>query len=267
MKLYNRFFHHLLNAIERGLRTKTFGDLRLTRYWNKINGKWDFVYYRSGVGRGDIWMAHQVFVSREYQIISQWHLRAMQAYARSKAGTPLIIDAGGNIGTSTFYFQKVFPNAFSYVIEPESQNFRVLSINLAGRTNVKLFEGAIGSKSGTAFLDRRKDCDHRIVQSGEETIHVIDTASILAEMEPMGAYPFLYKIDIEGSEHDLFSGDTSWLEKFPCMVIELHDWMMPFSGNSSHFLRAIAKGDWDIIPRGENLFCFNRRLLREFAKA
>lgn len=267
MNFRNQRLQKLFNKLERKFRTRSFGDLRLTRYWNKINGKWDFVYYRDGAGRSDIWMAHQVFLHTEYQIPSKAHLQAMQSYAKSKPGTPLIIDAGGNIGTSTFYFLKIFPNAFSYVVEPESSNIEVLSINLSGRSNIKLFQGAIGSKPGTAFLDRRTDCDHRIVQTGDEPIKIIDTASILAEMEPSGAYPFIYKIDIEGSEDDLFSGDTSWLEKFPCVVIELHDWMLPFSGNSSNFLRAIGKGDWDLIPRGENLFLFNRRLLSEFAKA
>ena len=266
MKLRKQLLHTLINQLERTFRVKTFGDLRLSRYWSKINDKWDFIYYRSSARHDDKWMARQVLMFTEYKIPTRQYLEALQAYAKSKTGFPLIIDAGGNIGTSSFYFLKIFPEAFAYVIEPESSNFELLSINLARRANVNLFQGAIGSKTGKAFLDRRSDCAHRITDRGDEHINVIDTASILAEMEPRGAFPFIYKVDIEGSEDDLFAGDISWLQKFPCLVIELHDWMLPFTGNSSNFLRAIAAGDWDIIPRGESLFIFNRPLLREFAK-
>lgn len=266
MKFPTKQFQKLINKLERKFRRKNFGGLRLTRYWSWINGKWEFVYYRSGGGRADKGMADQVLMHMEYQIKSPQHLLAMKAYAKSKAGYPLIIDAGGNIGTSSYYFLKIFPDAFAYVVEPERSNFEVLSVNLGGRSNVHLFEGAIGSTPGTAYLERHSDCGHRIAKDGKEPIKVISTETILGEMEPRGAFPFLYKIDIEGSEADLFSGNTSWLEKFPCLVIELHDWMLPFSGNSTNFQRAIGTGDWDIMPRGENLFLFNRRLLRDFAK-
>jgi len=31
------------------------------------------------------------------------------------------------------------------------------------------------------------------------------------------------KMDIEGAEVQVFSGDLSWIERVDCMVIELHD--------------------------------------------
>ena len=93
---------------------------------------------------------------------------------------------------------------------------------------------------------------------------VIDCATIVHEMKKLNASPFILKIDIEGSEEDVFSGDSSWLDQFPCVIIELHDWMLPFSGSSRNFQRAIARLDFDLVQRGENLFCFNRRILKEY---
>lgn len=261
MKRWKRLALKALNRLDPLIHTKKIGDLRLKRYWSIIEGRLEHLFYRSGAGRSDARMAYQVLTRQDYALGRGAHARAMQAYAKSKAGKPLIIDAGGNIGASTFYFLKKFPEAFFYVIEPEPSNCNMILINHPDRPNLKLFRGAIGSNSRTAFLERRSDCGHRIAAHGNETIEVIDTLTILAEMEAKDAYPFIYKIDIEGSEHDLFSGDVSWMDKFPCIVIELHDWMLPFSGNSSNFLQAIGKMEWDVIPRGENLFFFNRRLL------
>jgi hypothetical protein len=51
----------------------------------------------------------------------------------------------------------------------------------------------------------------------------------------------------------------------PLLIIELHDWMLPFAGSSRGFLRAIASLDFDVVHRGENIFCFNRRLLLSYA--
>ena len=41
---------------------------------------------------------------------------------------------------------------------------------------------------------------------------VIDCATIVHEMKKLNASPFILKIDIEGSEEDVFSGDSSWLD-------------------------------------------------------
>lgn len=38
--------------------------------------------------------------------------------------------------------------------------------------------------------------------------------------------------------------------------------MLPFSGSSQNFLKAIAQYDFDLVHRGENIFLFNRALLK-----
>jgi len=73
--------------------------------------------------------------------------------------------------------------------------------------------------------------------------------------------PLIFKIDIEGGEDNLFSADTSWMGRFPLIIIELHDWMLPFSGNSRNFIRAVAQGEFDMVYKGENIFLFNREIL------
>jgi hypothetical protein len=71
--------------------------------------------------------------------------------------------------------------------------------------------------------------------------------------------PFLVKIDIEGAEQDLFSCNVEWIEKFPILIIELHDWLLPSQGTSRNFLKAIAPLDRDFVFFGENIFSIANR--------
>jgi hypothetical protein len=87
----------------------------------------------------------------------------------------------------------------------------------------------------------------------------ISPQTILTEMN--AHVPMIFKIDIEGAEDYLFSGSTEWLDYFPLVIIELHDWMLPFSGSSRNFLRAVASHDFDFISKNENVFLFNRKIL------
>ena len=77
------------------------------------------------------------------------------------------------------------------------------------------------------------------------------------------AAPFICKIDIEGGEANLFKCNYSWLERFPLVIIELHDWLLPGESNSRNFLKAAL--EFDFVYRDENLFCFNNALLTKYA--
>jgi hypothetical protein len=86
-------------------------------------------------------------------------------------------------------------------------------------------------------------------------------AELISSVKNQPTYPFIFKIDIEGGESDLFKKDFEWVDSFPMLVIELHDWMLPFQGSSRSFFKAISAYDFDIVYRGENIFCFNKRIL------
>jgi len=267
MSRYKYKILKMLNKFWRRMPARSHNGLFLKPFFTRVNGRWSKLHYRASPGSSDYAILKQVFYGLEYSLKkNNRHAKVLQSYLESKSGSPLIIDAGANIGASASFFLSVYPSAKIFLIEPEPENCRLISINLSENANVRVFQGGVGSRSGTSYLKRGSHCGHRIAEQGNEPVQIINTHSILEEMDQQGTYPFIYKIDIEGSESDLFAGDISWMERFPCIVIELHDWMLPFSGNSSNFLRAIGTGEWDVIPRGENLFFFNRRLLLPFAK-
>jgi hypothetical protein len=64
---------------------------------------------------------------------------------------------------------------------------------------------------------------------------------------------FLVKIDVEGFESDLFSGDRRWIEKAYAIFIEPHDWMLPGEMTSRSFQEALGNHPFEIFIRGENL--------------
>jgi hypothetical protein len=69
----------------------------------------------------------------------------------------------------------------------------------------------------------------------------------------------ILKIDIEGSEKDLFeNADHSWLANTKCLVIELHDRMK--EGCSKAFFGAISQYNFSFSMKGENLIFINNSI-------
>ena len=68
--------------------------------------------------------------------------------------------------------------------------------------------------------------------------------------------PFLIKIDIEGGEENLFETSTAWIDLFPLLIIELHDWLLPRKNTSLNFIRRIGQFKRDFVYNSENIFSF-----------
>jgi len=220
---------------------------------------------------GDKGVLQQIFVNGDY-VISHWPqgrrlLEYHQQYAHQQAS--LIVDAGANIGASAVFFAQTYENAIVFAIEPDEMNGRLLTLNTQSLACV-VFHGAIAAEDGEldlvdpgrsdwGFMTARVDSP---LSSHHQKIPSICPQSILNHPQVRHARPLIFKIDIEGGEENLFSTNTDWLKEFPLVIIELHDWMLPFSGSSRNFLKAIAQYDFDLVHRGENIFLFNRALLK-----
>jgi FkbM family methyltransferase len=172
----------------------------------------------------------------------------------------LIIDAGANIGASCVYFSATYPRAQVVAIEPEKNNCKLLRLNCQD-PRVEIREAALGSKPGKLFLQDPgfSSWAFRVGEQGAYPVDVITVDQLLKQYHDHA--PFILKIDIEGGEEALFDTECPWLDLFPLVVIELHDWMLPGSGSSNNFLRRLGAYNFDILQRGENMFCFNNALL------
>jgi FkbM family methyltransferase len=208
-------------------------------------------------------VVQQVLVNKCYEMRTfrqSVPLGAYYAKLIEHNATPLIIDAGANIGASTLWFASNFPGSHVVAIEPERNNCELLRKNCRG-LNYNLLEGAISSREGHGFLHDPGQGEWayqvRLGGGGGDRVQLYAAASIVADCRAAGMRPFLCKIDIEGGEAELFRNNFSWLGEFAVIVIELHDWLFPGSSNSSSFRRAINDLAVDFLYRGENVFVFN----------
>lgn len=220
---------------------------------------------------GDRGVIAQIFVNKDYNI-NQWAQgrKLLEYYAAQSKNHPmLIVDAGANIGASVVYFSKTFPNSTIFSIEPDHANWTLLEENTNTLKNVFNFHGAISNFDGDLTLYDPGRSDWGFVTSADEiatakklsVVSAISPNTILLHEKTQNAVPFILKIDIEGGEETLFDGDVDWMNRFPLVIIELHDWMIPFGGSSKNFFKALAKFDFDFVHRGENIFLFNRSIL------
>lgn len=175
---------------------------------------------------------------------------------------PLIIDCGANIGASSVYFKLVFPDAKIVAIEPEISNYQLLAENVK-QFSIDVTNVAIGSQEGHMWLSNPglSDWGFRVGDTGDYEVDVLTPNAVLEKYDRCA--PFIIKIDIEGSELNLFETATEWVAKFSLLIVELHDWMLPLEGNSKHLIRCIAEHNFDVVLAGENIFLFNIDLLKK----
>jgi FkbM family methyltransferase len=158
-----------------------------------------------------------------------------------------IVDAGAHIGLASIYFANRFPDARIIAIEPEASNYRLLSKNVAPYPQISTIHAAIRAQSGSVHIEplnyQRETYSFRMLAGGEIPAISVPSILTLANFESVD----LFKIDIEGSEQDVFS-ECGWLPRVKAFAIELHDQWMPHSGDS--FRAAVAVG-FRVSDQGE----------------
>jgi FkbM family methyltransferase len=168
---------------------------------------------------------------------------------------PLIIDCGANIGASVAWLSAHYPEAHIVAVEPAPENFALLRRNCAG-LDVDFRLAGISSADGRAYLDNRGGGHMSFRTTSEHRGVEIDLISIgsLLTSKPSTAYvPFLLKIDIEGAEKNLFDGDTDPINRFPLIILEPHDWLMPGQHTSQEFFRFHAASGREFCMKHENV--------------
>ena len=143
------------------------------------------------------------------------------------------------------------------MVEPNSDSSKFSYENVYNK-NYTILNKAISSQTKTVMIDQ-SDEDNRaskISNSSGKKIDTVTVSEILIERED--TTPFIIKIDIEGYEEDLFKNNVGWIKNFPIIIIEIHDWMMPFEASSNNFFKAIYENilineKRDFVISGENL--------------
>lgn len=166
-----------------------------------------------------------------------------------------IVDAGAYVGYASLYFDSQYPDAEIVSIEPSDTNFPTLAQNTENLRNIRRFKAGLWHKEAyIRIVDRQTgNWGFMIEEVGEKEKHDLKTITVPYILEQTN-WPHIdiFKIDIEGSEFELFSENfESWIGKVRVFIIEFHDRIKP--GSTDAFLNAISPFTWKQFQRGENL--------------
>ncbi len=172
----------------------------------------------------------------------------------------IIIDAGAYVGYSTVYLARQYPDAHIIAIEPEASNFAKLKKHTEHLPTVTLVQGALWSRSsGLTITDRGTGhWGFKVEEASGDTPYTVQgyTVTELLKEKPAGKNIFI-KIDIEGSEKELFATDTeTWLPHVNTLLIELHERIN--SGCTQVVEKALPTTEWNVTKQGEKLM-FKRK--------
>jgi FkbM family methyltransferase len=197
-------------AAEGGAKTQQIQTLYLRRLGRRI-------YLRTH--STDILVADSIFFQEEYRDALE-HLAAEPIY---------IMDLGANVGYASRYFLRRFPTSKIFFIEPDFRNFSVAILNLSDEILAGKCRGlnaAVWTEDCLVSLEAEGRGEWffrcRPTRPGEDGIAAYSLASLIAK----AGFPRvdLLKIDVEGTEKDLFREDlSSWVGRVNCLVCELHE--------------------------------------------
>jgi FkbM family methyltransferase len=210
------------------------------------------IWLRSGTS--DLWTFKQVFAHRDYSIQSAPQHRLLRDRYDGLVASgcrPLIIDCGANIGLSALWFASQYPKARIIAVEPHPGNFELLSRNAKPYLGIEVVQGAVwGQPHRLSISNPNAEHWRYRVQSNEAGDVRAYSFNELAGEDDV----FIAKLDIEGSERQVFEGNTQWVDKTGVIVVEFHDWMLPGEATSTACLSAVMRRPFDLLVQGENIF-------------
>lgn len=166
-----------------------------------------------------------------------------------------IVDAGANIGMASVYFKNLFPDASIISIEPEGSNYEMLRKNTEKYSNINCIKAGIWNKSCPLKVTDKYEYGNwgfvveEIATEAESNVKGISIPDLmhLYNLEEID----ILKMDIEGSELEVFQENYDWLSKVNMLIIETHDFMR--KGTSTALFKAVINYDFAVYTCRENL--------------
>jgi FkbM family methyltransferase len=139
-----------------------------------------------------------------------------------------ILDLGSHIGLSVRWFAARYPGVPIVAVEPDADNHALLVRNTQGLPEVRVVNAAVGGRSGSARLMNGEDDTWAYrFEEASDGIPVLTVEELLKDL--VGRGPGLVKMDVEGSEVEIFAADCTWLDSVSDLLIETHERFRPGS--------------------------------------
>lgn len=169
-----------------------------------------------------------------------------------------ILDCGANIGLASIYFKSQYPDSHIIAIEPAEGNYDLMVKNLSEYTDIEYLKTGIWNKHTHLIVSNPEGKDYGFVfeEVRKTCPDSIESFSIKDIMEKYSLDSIdILKIDIEGSEKEVFESDYDyWLSRTKVIIIELHD--NTRKGCSKSFFNALQQYNFSTEINGENFICY-----------
>lgn len=143
-----------------------------------------------------------------------------------------IVDLGANIGLASLYLASAYPSARIFAIEPNRDNFELLTTNLKdlirGERCVPMQAAVWSARKALAVDPQWLPEAYNGFRLSEQPSHqdAVDQVQGFTMDEILASSHFeqvdLLKVDIEGAEVELFRNDLGWLGRVRAIAIEFH---------------------------------------------
>ena len=210
-------FRGLFFSLVHFLKFKTTGTAANVRA-TSIPG-WGVIFLRPRTS--DLATFREIFVNGEYD--PRRHnvfplLQRRYNAIRSAKRTPLIVDAGANIGLATVYLSRFFPEADFILIDAHPRNAEMARRNTALLPKAHVLTRA----SCTLFVKESEDYSTAAVCEGNSPT-AVEAVTMNEVVKGREKDLLVVKMDIEGAEIGVLSRNNEWLAAAPVLMIEPHD--------------------------------------------
>ena len=178
----------------------------------------DTITYR--LNRGDIQGIREVLVDQVYRPPITIRPR-------------VIVDLGANIGLTSVFLRNLFHPDILIAVEPDPSNANLARLNLGCGATV--IEAAVSPRDGIGTYVAARDSNLGSLQQKDalsredsHSVRLITMTSILSTL-PGGRIDLL-KMDIEGGEEALLTGQTDWLSSVGAIIAEFHPDRVDYPG-------------------------------------
>lgn len=181
------------------------------------------IHYR--LNRGDIWAIYEIWIEQSYRLPE----------GQSPLSPGVFVDLGANIGLTALWYAKTYNCNKIIAVEAVPSNSELVKLNLESNgIEAHVIDAAVGRVDGEARLlvsdcstNSRIEFDLSVDHTEDDNLVEVRSIDVRSMESILGVLSddekiAMVKVDIEGGEQELLSGDVNWLSRCRTVFAEFH---------------------------------------------
>ncbi len=194
--------------------------------------------------RGNINVCYRLNLGDIQSIREVWLDEAYRLPFPSKPG--VLVDLGANIGMTSCWLAKRYGFSTIIAVEPSSTNARLARLNFQlNGLKASVIEAAAGPSDGVVLFEENTSSNAGHVADRGQPVQMLSMQSILRDLSDDVSVN-LVKLDIEGGEEPLLSGNLAWLDRVDGIIAEFHPSMIDYP----RMVKILQAAGFTYIPAG-----------------